>query len=119
MNIRQIFNSEYCFCLILWENEPINSTRLAALCKERLGWSRSTTYTVIRRLCERGVIQNKDTIVTSLLSKEQVQQAEMEKLMEKTFEGSIPAFLAAFANTTKLREEDVRQLEELIKNYKE
>jgi predicted transcriptional regulator len=119
MNIPQIFNSEYNFCLILWENEPINSTRLAALCKERLGWSRSTTYTVIRRLCERGVIQNKDTIVTSLLSKEQVQQAEMEKLMEKTFEGSIPAFLAAFANTKKLREEDVRQLEELIKNYKE
>ena len=119
MEIPKIFNSEYRFCLILWEHEPINSTRLAALCKEQLGWSRPTTYTVIRRLSERGVLKNENTIVSTLVTKEQVQQAEMEEMMDKTFEGSIPAFLAAFANTKRMTREDILQLEEFIKNYKE
>lgn len=119
MNIPKIFNSEYRFCLILWEHEPINSTRLAALCKEQLGWSRPTTYTVIRRLSERGVLKNENTIVSTLVTKEQVQQAEMEEMMDKTFEGSIPAFLAAFTNSRRLTREDILQLEELIKNYQE
>jgi predicted transcriptional regulator len=119
MDIPKIFSSEYRFCLILWEHEPINSTRLAALCKEQLGWSRPTTYTVIRRLSERGVLKNENTIVSSLVTKEQVQQAEMEEMMEKTFEGSIPAFIAAFANNKRLTPGDIAQLEELIEHYKE
>jgi len=119
MNVPKVFNSEYRFCLILWEHEPINSTRLAALCKEQLGWSRPTTYTVIRRLSERGVVKNENTIVSSLVSKEQVQQAEMEELMDRTFEGSVPAFLSAFANTKKLSKADIQQLEDLIQQYKE
>lgn len=119
MNVPKVFNSEYRFCLILWEHEPINSTRLAALCKEQLGWSRPTTYTVIRRLSERGVVKNENTIVSSLVSKEQVQQAEMEELMDRTFEGSVPAFLSAFANTKKLTTEDIQQLEDFIKQYRE
>lgn len=119
MNVPKVFNSEYRFCLILWEHEPINSTRLAALCKEQLGWSRPTTYTVIRRLSERGVVKNENTIVSSLVSKEQVQQAEMEELMDRTFEGSVPAFLSAFANTKKLSTADIQQLEDLIQQYKE
>lgn len=118
MNIPKIFNSEYRFCLILWEHEPINSTHLAALCKEQLGWSRPTTYTVIRRLSERGVLKNENTIVSTLVTKEQVQQAEMEEMMEKTFEGSVPAFIAAFANSKRLTPSDVAQLEELIEQYK-
>lgn len=118
MNVPKIFNSEYRFCLILWEHEPINSTKLAMLCKEQLGWSRPTTYTVIRRLSERGVLKNENTIVSTLVTKEQVQQAEMEEMMDKTFEGSVPAFIAAFANSNRLTQEDIQQLEELIQNYK-
>ena len=97
MSVPKIFNSEYRFCLILWANEPINSTKLSVLCKEQLGWSRPTTYTVIRRLAERGVLKNEKTIVSSLVSKEQVQQAELEDMMERTFEGSVPDFIAAFS----------------------
>lgn len=119
MEIPKIFNSEYRFCLILWEHEPINSTKLSILCKEQLGWSRPTTYTVIRRLAERGVLKNENTIVSSLVSKEQVQQAEMEEMMDRTFEGSIPAFIAAFANSKRLSKDDIHQLESLIAQYKE
>lgn len=119
MEIPKIFESEYRFCLILWENEPINSTRLVKLCKEQLGWSKATTYTVIRRLAERKVLKNEDATVTSLVSKEQIQQAEMAEMMDKTFEGSIPAFIAAFANCKKLTTEEVQQLQSLIDAYKE
>ena len=118
MNVPKIFNSEYRFCLILWENEPINSTKLAQLCKEQLNWSRPTTYTVIRRLAERGVLKNENATVTSLVSKEQVQQAEMAEMMDRTFEGSVPAFISAFANSAQLSKEDIAQLEALIQNYK-
>ena len=70
METPKIFESEYRFCLLLWEHEPVNSTRLVAICKEELGWSKATTYTVIRRLAERGVLKNEDATVTSLVSKE-------------------------------------------------
>ena len=74
METPKIFESEYRFCLILWENEPISSGKLVELCKENLGWSKATTYTVIRRLSERGILKNENTIVTSLISKEEVEQ---------------------------------------------
>jgi len=119
MSVPKIFNSEYRFCLILWEHEPINSTKLCALCSEQLNWSRATTYTVIRRLAERGVLKNENTIVSSLVSKEQVQQAEMEEMMDRTFEGSVPAFITAFANSKRLSKQDIDQLENLINQYKE
>ena len=119
MEVPKIFDSEYRFCLILWEHEPINSTKLAKLCKERLNWSRPTTYTVIRRLSERGVLKNENTIVSTLVSKEQVQLAEMEGMMDRTFEGSIPAFIATFANSKRMTKEAIEQLEALIDQYKE
>lgn len=118
MEVPKIFESEYRFCLILWEHEPINSTRLAALCKEQLGWSKATTYTVIRRLAERGVLKNENAVVTSLVSKESVQEAELEQLVERTFEGSVPAFIAAFSRSKKLSEEELQQLQALIDNYR-
>ena len=92
MDTPKIFESEYKFCLILWENEPIRSRELAALCSDLLGWKPTTTYTVIKRLSERGVLKNENTIVTSLVTKEDVQTSEIEQLVEKTFEGSLPAF---------------------------
>ena len=75
MNVPKIFESEYRFCLILWENEPVTSRELSEICKERLGWSKTTTYTVIKRLSDRGVVKNENTIVTSLVSKEEAQRA--------------------------------------------
>ena len=118
MNIPKIFDVEYRFCLLLWEHEPINSTKLVAICKERLGWSKATTYTVIRRLAERGVLKNENATVVSLVSREQVQQAQLQEMIKKTFDGSIPSFIAAFSSSQQLSDEDIHQLEELIKNYR-
>lgn len=115
----KIFESEYRFCLLLWENEPVNSTRLVALCRDQLGWSKATTYTVIRRLAERGVVRNENAIVTSLISKEEAQKARLEEMMEETFEGSIPAFLAAFSKSKKLKKSEVEQLQAMIDSYQE
>ena len=119
MDVPKIFNSEYRFCLILWEHEPINSTQLAKLCKEQLGWSRPTTYTVIRRLSERGVLKNENTIVSSLISKEEAQKSRLEEMVEETFEGSMPAFIAAFSKTKKLTRQEVDQLKALIDSFEE
>ena len=119
MNTPKIFESEYRFCLILWENEPVNSTRLGELCKEQLGWSKATTYTVIRRLAERGVLKNENTIVTTLISKEQAQNSRLEEMVEETFEGSMPAFIAAFSRSKKLTRQEVDQLKALIDSYEE
>lgn len=116
MSIPKIFESEYQLCLILWEHEPLKSMQLAKLCQEKLGWSKTTTYTVIKRLSERGVVKNENTIVTSLVSREESQQAQMEELVEKTFQGSVSAFLAAFARSKMLSREDARRLMELV-NY--
>lgn len=110
----KIFESEYRFCLILWEHEPIKSMDLARLCKQKLDWSKTTTYTVIKRLSERGVVKNENTIVTSLVSKEEAQCSELEELMEKKFEGSLPAFLAAFGHRQSLTEEQIAQIQRII-----
>ena len=112
--IPKVHEGEYRFCLILWENEPIQSAKLAQLCKERLGWSRTTTYTIIRRLTDRGVVKSENAIVSAVIKKEEIQLREMNELMEKTFEGSLPAFVAAFARRQKLSEEDVEALRRLI-----
>ncbi len=114
MDTPKIFESEYRFCLILWRHEPINSTKLARICKEELGWSRTTTYTVIRRLSDRGVVKNENAVVTSLVSKEEVQAAEMDEMMEKTFEGSLPAFIAAFARRQKLSDSEIEEIRRII-----
>lgn len=119
MQTPKIFESEYRFCLILWEQEPVNSTRLVELCKQRLGWSKATTYTVIRRLSERGVLKNENATVTSLISKEQAQRSRLQEMMEETFEGSVPAFLAAFSKSKKLTRQEVAQLQSMIDDYQE
>lgn len=110
----KIFESEYRFCLILWEHEPIKSAELAKLCKEKLGWSKTTTYTVIKRLSDRGVLKSENTIVTALISKEEAQRSELEELMEKKFEGSLPAFIAAFAHRQKLSDQEIAEIRRII-----
>ena len=119
METPKIFESEYRFCLLLWDHEPVNSTKLVALCKEQLGWSKATTYTVIRRLSERGVIQNENTIVSSLISKEEAQRSRLEEMVEETFQGSMPAFIAAFSRSKRLTKNEVDQLQALIDSYQE
>ena len=110
----KIFESEYRFCLILWENEPIKSTELAKLCKDKLGWSKTTTYTVIKRLSERGVIQNENAIVTSIVSKEEAQLSELDEMVDKKFEGSVPAFIAAFGRRQSLSDAEIEEIRRII-----
>ena len=112
--VPKIFESEYRFCLILWENEPITSRALSELCNEKLGWSKTTTYTVIKRLCDRGVVKNENTIVSSLISKEQAQAQEIDELVEKKFEGSLPAFIAAFGKRGNLSEKEIEEIRRII-----
>lgn len=119
MDTPKIFESEYRFCMILWENEPIGSTALVKLCKERLGWSKPTTYTVIRRLSERGVVKNENSVVSSVISKEQAQIAQIDEIMETRFDGDVPAFLAAFTNHKKLSEKQIAEIMEIINSAEE
>ena len=118
METPKVFESEYRFCLILWEHEPVKSTELVKLCQEELGWKKATTYTVIKRLAERGVLKNEDAVVTSLVSKEQVQAAMLNEMMEKTFEGSVPAFVAAFTKQQKLSEKEIDSIQQMIDSYR-
>ena len=119
MEIPKIFESEFRFCLLLWEHEHVNSTKLVAVCKEELGWSKATTYTVIRRLAERGVLKSENAMVTSLVSKEEAQESRLAEMVEETFEGSIPAFIAAFSRSKKLSKADVDQLQALIDSFQD
>lgn len=118
METPKIFESEFQFCEILWENEPVNSTELVRLCKEKLGWSKATTYTVIRRLSERGAVKNENTMVSSLISREEVQAYEINDLVQKRFRGSLPAFINTFAKHEKLSEADINELEKMISDYR-
>ena len=114
METPKIFEKEYKFCLILWENEPIRSGELAKLCEEKLGWKTTTTYTVIKRLSERGVLKNENMVVTSLVSKDEVQAAEIDEFVEEKFSGSLPAFFAAFTKRQKISEEELDELQAMI-----
>ena len=114
METPKIYESEYRFCLILWEQEPIRSGELVKLCQEQLGWKPTTTYTVMKRLSQRGVLKNEKSIVTTLVSKEEVQAAEIDEMVEKTFEGSLPSFIAAFTRNRNLRKEELDEVQQMI-----
>ena len=114
MDIPKIHESEYRFSLILWEQEPVSAAQLAKLCLAQLGWKRTTTYTVIKRLAERGVLKNEGGIVTSLISKDEAQACEINELVEKKFEGSLPAFVAAFTKRQDLSREDLDEVQRMI-----
>ena len=118
MNIPKIPEGEYRFCLIMWEHEPVSSVDLVKLCQEKLGWKRTTTYTVIKRLGERGVLKNEGGTVTSLMSREEYDARHSERYVEENFGGSLPAFLAAFGSRKKLSQEEIRQLESLIESMR-
>lgn len=119
MDTPKVFESEYRFCLILWEHEPVRSRELVDLCKEQLGWKPTTTYTVIKRLSERGVLKSENSIVSSLITKDDVQAAEIDELVEKKFGGSLPAFIAAFTRHKNITAEEVDEVQRMIDRFRE
>lgn len=114
MEIPKIHEGEYRFCLIMWEHEPVAAAQLAKLCQEQLGWKRTTTYTIIKRLGERGILSNDSGIVTSLVSKDDAQAYEIDELVEKKFEGSLPAFIAAFTKRQDLSGDELDEVQRMI-----
>ena len=119
MNDYQMGVIESRFADIIWQNEPISSTELAKKSEEELGWKKSTTYTVLKRLCDKGIFQNNGGKVSSVISKSDFYSIQSEKFVEETFNGSLPAFLAAFTARKNLTDQEVEQLRRLVREYEE
>ena len=113
----KVFESEYRFCLILWKNEPINSTKLAKLCAEELEWKKSTTYTVLKKLCERGIFQNQEGTVTPLISRQAFYARQSQRFVEENFDGSLPSFIAAFASGGRLTNQDLADIRRMLDEF--
>lgn len=106
------------FAEIVWEKEPIGSGELVKICDKEFGWKKSTTYTVLKKLCEKGIFQNLEGIVTSVISKKEFYAATSEQFVEETFGGSLPAFIAAFTSGKKLTEQEVEAIQKMIDEFK-
>lgn len=106
------------FADLLWEKAPIPSGELVPLCQQEFGWKKSTTYTMLRRLCQRGLFQNENSLVTPLLTREEFYAQQSRRFVDETFDGSLPAFLAAFTSRKGLKEDEARELEKLIEKYR-
>ena len=119
MEYSKLCDSDYRFMCVVWENAPVNSGELVKLCSKKLGWKKSTTYTVIRKMCEKGYISNEDAIVKVIVSKEQVQAEESEQFVERTFAGSLPGFITAFLGGKKISKEEAAELKKLIDEHRE
>jgi predicted transcriptional regulator len=102
------------FAELIWDNEPINSGELVKIAEKELTWKKSTTYTILRRMCERGIFQNNDSIVTSQISKEEFMARQSEQFVEEEFNGSLPKFLAAFSRRKKLSETEIKEVLNII-----
>ena len=107
------------FADIIWNEEPVSSGELVKVCEKELGWKKSTTYTMLKRLCERGIFQNEKGTVTALMTKAEFSAAQSEKFVEDTFEGSLPAFFAAFTTRKKLSKEEIDEIRQMIDSYGE
>ena len=114
MSIPKIHEGEYRFCLVMWAHQPVTAVELAKLCQEKLAWKRTTTYTVIKRLGDRGVLKLENGVVTALISKEEAEAAEIETMVESKFGGSLPAFVAAFTRRQDLTDSDLDQVQRMI-----
>lgn len=110
---------EQKFADLIWENEPISSRRLTELCEKAFSWKRTTTYTMLKRLCERAIFQNERGTVTSLMSKSEFGAAQGEQFLTETFDGSLPRFLAAFTRRKKLSEKEIKEIQKLIDDHRE
>ena len=119
MENHKLYDAEYKFASLVWDNEPINSTELVRLSAEHLGWKKSTTYTVLKKLCERGILRNDNAVVTALIKREDAERFESTAVVEKTFGGSLPRFLAAFLGDRKLTEQEAEELKKIIEEAKQ
>jgi predicted transcriptional regulator len=119
MDNLKLCDSDYRFMLIVWESSPIGSGKLVELCAQRLGWKKSTTYTTIKKLCEKGYIRNENATVSIIIPKEKVQAVESDYFIERTFEGSLPQFIAAFLGGRKISDREAEEIKRLIDSHKE
>ena len=110
----KLFDAEYKFLDIIWESEPVNSTELTKICFKKLGWKKSTTYTMIRKLALRGILKNENAIVTALIKKEHVQKYESEILLEKSIDNSLPTIIAAFLKDKKISKKEAEEIKKMI-----
>jgi BlaI family penicillinase repressor len=105
------------FADIIWKNAPLSSRDLVKLCQQQLEWKKSTTYTVLKKLCDRGIFQNEDGIVTPLVSRQEFHARQSQRFVEETFQGSLPAFISAFASGKKLSPQDVSDIRRMLDEY--
>jgi len=113
-NLLKLFDAEYKFMCIVWEHEPVNSTELTKICEKELGWKKPTTYSMIKKLCERGIMKNEKATVSTLIARGDVQKYEAEVLVNRVFDGSIPSFITSFLQGKTLSEEEARSIKDMI-----
>ena len=118
MEYKSLGTMEYRFLSLIWDNEPVSSTRLAQLCQEQFEWKKSTTYTMLKRLGEKGLVANSNSVVTSLISQKEVCAKESEAFVSNTFKGSLPGFIAAFLGDKTITEAEAEELKKLIDSYR-
>lgn len=116
MNDKRLGAVEAKFADLIWQNEPLGSGELVKLCESELNWKKSTSYTVLKKLCDRGIFKNEGSVVTSLVSKEDFYAMQSEKFVEETFEGSLPQFIAAFTKRKSLSEAEIAEIKEMIES---
>ena len=115
----RLCDREYRFLQVVWEAAPVPSGQLAELCRQQLGWKKSTVYTVLKKMCEKGLLRNENAVVTVLVPRERVTAAEAEQFVDRTFGGSLPGFLAAFMSGKKLTAREAEEVKQLIDRYRE
>ena len=115
----RLCESDYRFMSVIWDNEPLTSRRLVELCAEKLDWKKSTTYTTLKKLCDKGFADNTDTLVTAKIPRDQVQAFESERFVERAFDGSLPQFLVAFLGGKTLSSKEAAELKRLIDEHRE
>ena len=115
----RLCESDFRFMCVVWENEPVSSHDLVLKCNEQLGWKKSTTYTVLKKMSEKGFAKNEGSVITSLIAKNDVQKYESNRVVNTSFDGSLPSFLASFFGGKKISEEEAQELKRLIDNYRE
>ena len=119
MDELKLCQSDYHFMCVIWDHAPLASKHLVELCRDILGWKKSTTYTTLKKLCDRGFAENENTIVTWLIPRDRVQAFESERFVEQTFDGSLPGFLASFLGGKTISEQEAAELKRLIDQHKE
>lgn len=119
METKRLYDGELRFLNIIWANEPVASGELVRLCQQELGWKKSTTYTMLKRLGEKGLLKNENAVVTTLVSKAEVQSAESESVVQQTFDGSLPGFLVAFLGNKTISDEEAEAIKRLIDAHRE